>query len=87
MYNPRQARIQTGVNGGRFASYGDPHTSKASTKPGKSHKKAAHAPSGKTRKPMKRAQKQLTVSGRSKLKARTAKKAAHGKGRARGRWR
>jgi hypothetical protein len=87
MYNPRQARIQTGVNGGRFASYGDPHTSKASTKPGKSHKKLTHTAAGKTRKHPKRVQKQLTVSGRSKLKARTAKRAAHRTARARGRWR
>lgn len=87
MYSPRQARIQSGVNGGRFASYGDPHTSKASTGRGHGGRKLTHTAAGKTRKHPKRAERQLTVSGRSKLKARTAKRAAHRTARARGRWR
>jgi hypothetical protein len=89
VYSPRQARIQSGVNGGRFASYGDPHTRKASTHPSKSGKaKAAKkARSGKQAKRRQRRDTQLTVSQRARTKARTAQRASRGKGRLRGRWR
>lgn len=88
MYNPRQARLQSGVNGGRFASYGAPHTSKASTRHGKGTKRAKAAKSGKQTARRQRASKQLTVSGRSRIRARTAAKAAgRGRGRLRGRHR
>jgi hypothetical protein len=89
VYSPRQARIQSGVNGGRFASYGDPHTRKASTHPSKSGKAKAtkKARSGKQTKHRARRAKQLTVSQHAKVKARTAQRASRGKGRLRGRWR
>lgn len=89
MYSPRQPRIYKGVNGGRFASYGDPHTKAGSTWPSKQAKQAKveRTKSGKKRKKPKRATKQLTVSARSKLKARHARAASRGKGRLRGRWR
>lgn len=79
MYNPRQARIQTGVNGGRFASYGDPHTSKAATRRGKAKRKT----SGQRR--LARA-KQQTIAQKAHVRSR-ARKTGRGKGRLRGRHR
>jgi hypothetical protein len=80
MYSPRQPRIQSGVNGGRFASYGDPHTSKSATRRGKAKRKT----SGQRRL---RRDKQLTISQKAHTRARHALKASRGKGRLRGKYR
>jgi hypothetical protein len=89
VYSSRQARIQSGVNGGRFASYGDPHTSKASTKPSRSGKAKAtkKARSGKQTKRRQRSAKQLTVSQKARVMSRHTRAASRGKGRLRGRHR
>ena len=86
MYNPRQPRIQSGVNGGRFASYGDPHTSKSASRQGKQTKRKK-AKSGKQTKHRQHRDKQLTISQKARKKASHARSASRGKGRLRGKYR
>lgn len=89
MYNPRQPRIYKGVNGGRFASYGDPHTKKGSTWSHKQERDASRkkAKSGKQTKRRQTRDKQLSISQKARARARTANRASRGKGRLRGRHR
>lgn len=88
MYNPRQARIQSGVNGGRFASYGDPHTAKASTQPSRSGKAKStkKAKSGKQAKRRLTRAKQETIAQKARVRSK-ASKTGRGMGRRTGRHR
>lgn len=95
MYNPRQPHIGSGVNGGRFCSYGAPHaTTHSNPKVGHSRdrrtakqgkgtvkRKGDHAKRSHTA--SHRANRQLTVSQRAKAKARTVSRAAYGGKKAR----
>lgn len=97
IYNPRQPHIGSGVNGGRFCSYGAPHaTTSSNPKVGHSRDRRT-AKQGKgtiKRKGIKakrrhsathraNGNRQLTVSQRAKAKSRSLSRAAYGGKKAR----